>query len=154
MYKIEYDVDISPEGEFVRLLLPEDHETIPEDKFFAFRYVEYMLHDVYLKRIEDFDEETQQVVLTTIDFISNLSQEISEIVYEGKKTEGQTALMFDNHYDIEVDTYDELLELENTIIYKDKIFDLVNDDVKILVKDTNVIYSFDSEKNEWVKIEK
>jgi len=154
MYKIEFDVDISPEGRFVRLLLPEEHETQPEDKFFAFRFVEYLLHDVYMSRLDQFDDETKGIVQTTTDFIGSISQEISEIVFENKLTEGQTSLMFDNIYNIEVETVMELDKFEHFILYEDKIFNIIDDDVKIHVKETNEIYSYDGKKEEWFLIEK
>lgn len=123
MYNIGYGIGVNDEGRPC-IDLPEDYEHRPEDKFFAIEIARYVLQEVYRRRSAELDAATGEIMETTINFLGQIGDEMSEIIYNDLRGNGQEEILKDTRYHIIVDDIQERDALpEKHILAFDKLYD-------------------------------
>ncbi|MFW6247433.1 MAG: hypothetical protein ACOC22_04670 [bacterium] len=148
MLNIEYDIKLNESGR-PYVYLPDDYENKSEHKFFAIEISRYLLQHVMANKSDELNHFTTDKINMCTDILGQISDEIAEILYHEMKNSGDNALLIYKSYHISVDSYDELLELNDDIIFKSKIFEKKNG-LKALVNDEEKIYEFNN--GDWNEI--
>lgn len=148
MYKIEYDIKPNATGRPC-IDLPDDYDQKPEDRFFAIELTRYILQDVYSRQTPKLQQETSDMIHTSLNLLGQLGDEIAELLRDGMKTSGDAAFILNNRYHLQVQNIIQLNRLGNEIFYEDKVF-RKKDGLKVLVTDEMKIYVFDD--NNWTEV--
>jgi len=153
MYEIKYEIKLNESGRPC-IDLPPDYEEKPEDKFFAMEITRYLLQKTFDNRSSKFDPETAKNINIGITVIQQVSDEIARILWQNMKIMGDTSLLFDKKYHIQVKTIEERDNLKhNGILYNDKIY-IRQEGLKVFVSDEMKVYELkDGINNEnWKEI--
>lgn len=152
MFNIEYSIGLTNDGRPC-IILPDDYEQNPEDKFFAIEIASYLLMQSFQNKIDNFSEDTKEKINSTITMLRQISDEMAGILWNQMKNMGDITLMLNNKYQIQVKNIDELNELLilKYVINNNKIFELT-DGLKALVTEEMEIYELNSLC--WIKINK
>lgn len=125
MYRIEYEIGLN-EQKRPYIILPEDYEQRPEDRFFALEICRYMLQDLLNRRVADIDEETAHKMDEAERLLGQLGDGVAEILYNGMRVQGEIRLILDYPYHIQVSSIEERDAIPvKDIVYTDCIFDRV-----------------------------
>lgn len=148
MNEIKYSIGIDDDGSAF-ILLPDDYENAPEDKFFVMELVRYILHTTFENNFEKFDEETINVVQNALSLLTKLSEEMSNILFESMKGLGDVDLMMVKPYHFIVKNIEELNTIGNKYIsYNGRVYER-KDGLKVLIEENNEILTL--KDNTWVK---
>jgi len=153
MYNIEYEIGLNEQGR-PYIILPENYEQRPEDRFFALEICRYILQDLLNRRSADLDPHTIGAIDESERLLGQLGDEVAKILYGQMKISGEFMLAIGVNYHIEVPTIEERDILpEKNILFNNKIFDRV-EGLKVWVIEDKIIYELkDGITNEnWVKI--
>lgn len=147
MNEIRYSIGVDDEGRaFIQL--PDDYENAPEDRFFAMELVRYMLHAIFENDIEKFDEETINEVQRAFSLLTQLGEEMSNIIFESMKGLGDVDLMMIKPYHFTVKNTEELNTIGNKYIsYNGRIYEK-KDGLKVLIEENNEILTLNN--NTWL----
>jgi hypothetical protein len=161
MYRIDYKIGLNEQGRPC-IELPEDYEHRPEDRFFALEICRYMLQDLLNRRSPDLDPQTIGAMDEAERLLGQLGDEVSAILYEGMRAQGELYMMLDSAYHIIVGSIEERDALpEKDIVYEDKIFDrieglivYVNQPLEIYDKEISGAYELKNgiTNENWVKL--
>jgi hypothetical protein len=139
MNKIEYEIVLNKSGRPC-IGLSNQYEDKPEDKFFALELTRYILENVYARRSKQFDEETAKQINQAITLLQQIGDEIAEILWQNMKLLGDTSILFNKPYHVQVKTIEERNQLSfNGILAEDKIY-LRQEGLRVLVTDEMKIY--------------
>ena len=123
--RINYNIDLNEHGRPC-IQLPQDYEHNPEDKFFSIEITRYLIQDLLQRRGQDVDENTIEVMDTTINFLAQIGDEMAEILYGQMKSLGDVDMMMDKFFHINVKSIEERDNLpDRGIFYNGRIFDRV-----------------------------
>ena len=152
MNKIEYGIGVNDDGRPC-IDLPDDYEHRPEDKFFAIEIARYILQEVHSRRSEELDTTTGDVMENSINFLGQIGDEMSEIMYGQMKAQGEVHFLFNPRYHIIVDSIEERDALsEKDILSFEKLYDR-RLGLKVYVLEDGKIYELnDGIENEHWKI--
>jgi len=139
MLKIEYEIVLNKSGRPC-IGLTNQYEDKPEDKFFALELTRYVLENVYARRSTQFDMETAKQIDQAIILLQQVGDEIAEILWQNMKFLGDTSLLFNKTYHVQVNTIEERNQLGfGGILTGDKIY-LRQEGLRVLVTDEMKIY--------------
>ena len=153
MLNIEYDIKLNDLGR-PYIELSDDYVDKPEDKFLAIELTRYILQNAYMKKGDEFDDNTSIVIENCLNFLGQIGDEISQILLNQMKTMGEVSLMFNSKYHVQVSTIKDLYGLGvDNIIYNGKVYKRENG-LKVLVLDEMKIYMLDggTDNNNWIEI--
>jgi len=125
MYEIKYEIGLNEEGR-PYIGLPDDYEQRPEDRFFALEIARYILADLLNRRTVDLDEETVDNLIQAEAMLGQLGDNVAGILYGVMKNMGETHLLVDPAYHIEVlgiEARDALPDKD--IIYNGRIYERI-----------------------------
>lgn len=123
MHRIHYDIDLNDDGRPC-IVLPEEYEQKPEDKFFAIEITRYILQDLFSRRQADLDETTIEKLEETIMFLGQIGDEMAGIQYDNMRMMAETDMLLVKTYNVLVESIEDRDELpEKNIIYNGKLFD-------------------------------
>jgi hypothetical protein len=137
MLKIEYEINLNDKGRPF-ILLSDEYEDKPEDKFFVLELTNYLLYNVY-KNNNTFDSETISKLDDCINIIRQISDEVAALIYGQMETMGEVALITDDNYHVKVDSMNSRNDLKDKFVYNNKIFTR-KIGLKVLVEETEMIY--------------
>jgi hypothetical protein len=140
MIKIEYDIKLNDETGMPYIDLPVDYVMKPEDKFFAFEIVRYILNGMIASKNYSVNPVLQQLLEDNYAFISDISAEVGELILGQMKTNAEISRAFDLFYNFKVDTIDDLLN-KDKFQYDDKLF-LLDDGLLVYVIDEKEVYEY------------
>lgn len=125
MFIIKYDIDLNDTGR-PHIVLPEDYEQNPEDRFFALEIARYILQDLLKRKKDTLDSMTVNAMDEAERLLGQLGDSVAEILYENMKAIGEMDIMMDKFFHINVKSIEERDALpDKDIIYNGKIFDRV-----------------------------
>jgi len=122
---IKYEIGLNDDGR-PYIVLPEDYENNPEDRFFALEVVRWMLQDLYARRGPELDVNTLTALQESENLLGQLGDEVAEILYGGMKAQAELDFIMDKFYHINVKSIEERNALpDKDIFFNGKIFDRV-----------------------------
>lgn len=137
---IKYNIGIDDDG-LPMIILDSDYSDTPENKFFCFQMVNYLLTTIRNRNSNNSDNVSDLLMLdSVIDYLSNINYEMSLIIVDLMRNMGDISMTLDVKYNIKVNTLEDRDNLNNyNIVYENKLFDRVNG-LKVLVLEDNNIY--------------
>lgn len=122
MYDIEYGIDLNEYGR-PYITLPEDYGQRPEDRFFVIELTRFIIQDLIVRRGENVDDKTNDLMDKTERFLGQVSDEMSVLIYKGMKDQGLIDMHVNVKYHIHVDSVESRDELPSkNILYNGKLY--------------------------------
>lgn len=155
MNRIEYEIKLNENGRPC-IDLPKGNGDKPEDKFYAMEIARYLIQSVYNRRSAEFDQDTAEKINIAITVMGQIGDEMAELLFNSMKSAGDMSLLFNNTFNLKVETLEALNELSsgNYILHNDKIFDK-KAGLKALVTYQDAVYELqENEENvlNWVEL--
>ncbi len=143
MRELKYDIGLNDEGNpFVKI--SKEYEENPEDKFVIFQLTTYILMNISPKIKDD---QTKADIDYCIDALGKLSGYVGNLLKGIMITNGEMDRIANKDLAIEVNSYDDLVELISTniscgyFIHDVKMYD-VDKGIVFKIKDSGKIYSY------------
>jgi len=137
--KIEYEIKLNKSGR-PYIELSKDYEDKAEDKFLVLELSRYILQNVYSNKSSEFDKITSEYLENCLGLLGQVSDEVAILLREQMEVLGETSIIMNRNYHIQVDSIKERNKLNyNGIIYNDKIF-VRQEGLKVLVLSDMKIY--------------
>ena len=147
MYKIEYDIRVDDNGRaYIHLF--DDYENKPEDKFLVIEFARYVLLTAFNNN-NNLGDETNELANNVVDFMTEISDEMSNILVDSMKNLGDFDKLMNRPYNIYMKTKKELDDLTTKYITnKGRLFEK-EDGLKAFVENENKIYVLNN--NDWIE---
>jgi hypothetical protein len=148
-HQINFEIDINKEGRPVISIESESIDT-PEAKFCVIEVAKIFLTSTFLKRQSDSNADERYIMDGTTELLTKISDEMASIIWEYMEAAGETSMIFDKAYHIQVEKYEKLESFEKDyIFYNEKLF-YKKDGLKALVLSENKVYEL--KDNKWTEI--
>ncbi len=152
MFNIEYDIDIDKNGRPF-LVLSDEHDDNPEDKFFAIEVTYYIFYHLQNNVNYNISENTKNKLKECTEIIGQISDEFAKILIEKMKTSGDVSFLFNSKYHFTANSFQELESMKRYSYYffNNKLFE-IKKGLRVLILEEKSIFELDIDEdnnNHW-----
>lgn len=123
MHQINYEIKLNDSGRPC-IILPDNYENKPEDRFFSIEITRYILSDIITRRNVNISHDTINKLKIAEALLGQVGDEVAEILLDSMKIMGDAEMILNSAYHIQVSSIEERdnLPLETYFVANNKLY--------------------------------